>query len=312
MNRKDLTGILDRAIADGLIAFTRQFSDDDKCRAYLEAKRWPDGPVCPHCHESAGAYRIEGKTARPGLHTCKQCLKQFTVTIGTIFEGSHMPLSKWFACLYLMCSGKKGVSAHQLHRSLHITYKTAWAICHKIRGAMRETVDGGTLGGIVEIDETYLGGKVRYKRGSKRTGYQRKMDNKTIVMAMVERGENGRIKAHTLRAASTDNLSRKIDRHVSLQADVMTDEWHAYKGSVGNRSHRTVNHSQKEFATLDGAHINTAESFFALLKRGYHGTYHHFSRKWTSRYCGEFGFRWNTRGLTDGDRFKAALAACHA
>lgn len=292
----------------GLSDMVRRFSTDAACRGYLESRRWPDGPVCPHCGFK-GAYRIAGEKARPGLWTCKSpvCRKQYTVTVGTIFRDSHLPLPVWFQIIYLMCASKKGVSAHQLHRMLEIPYKTAWSVCQRLRLEMRAKTELFHLRDVVEIDETFLGGRPRPRHGLTRKvdGRRRKMENKTVVMAMVERG--GRVLARPIRGTKRGNLSPMIARHVDPKAAVMTDHWGAYKTILAGREHHTVNHANRQYA--DGAaHVNTAESFFALLKRGYHGTFHHFSRKWAGRYCAEFGFRFNTRQLTDGQRFGAFFA----
>lgn len=292
---------------NGLADAMQRFYTDTACREYLESRRWPDGPVCPHCG-FRGAYRIAGEKARPGLCTCKSpaCRRQYTVTVGTIFEDSHLPLPVWFQAIYLMSASKKGMSAHQLHRMLGIPYKTAWSVCQRIRLEMLGAVGGAKLGNVVEIDETFLGGKMRQKqRGRKIDRRTIARDNKTVIMAMVER--DGRIIARPIKGASKLHLRPVIRRHVDAGATVMTDEWKAYRTILGDREHRTVKHKNKQFA-VDGAHVNTAESFFAILKRGYHGTFHHYSRKWAGRYCAEFGFRWNTRKLSDGQRFATFFA----
>jgi len=280
-----------------LLGFFRRFSDDDACRTYLEARRWPDGPVCPHCEGGKPAYRIGGAAARSGLYKCGACRKQFTVTIGTIFEGSHVPLSKWFAALYLMSSSKKGVSAHQLHRGLSLTYKTAWFLCHRIRHAMRTRAFRNRLAGTVEVDETYVGGRQPGKRGRGAAG-------KTIVFGMVKRG--GDMHARTVPDAKKRTLQPIINSTVRKGSRIMSDDLSSYGGLSSRYRHGIVSHS-RGYVTSGNVHVNTAESFFALLKRGIHGTFHHIRAHKADWYCGEFGFRWNTRHVSDPERFIDAL-----
>jgi len=193
----------------------------EEAREFIEAIRWPDGPICPHCGEN-GAYTLKPKEGskrpvRPGVYKCKECRKQFTVTVGTIFEGSRIPLNKWIMAIYLMCASKKGISAHQLHRQLGITYKSAWFMCHRIRYAMTQPPLVDKLAGIVEVDETYIGGK---KRGGKRG---RGSENKTLVVAIVERG--GELCAQKMNRLSSKNLKGFIRKNVTQGAQVVTDEF---------------------------------------------------------------------------------------
>ena len=291
---------IDHDLNAGLPGFFRRFSTDDACRAYLEVRRWPDGPVCPHCEGGKPTYTISGKAARPGLYKCGACRTQFTVTIGTIFEDSHVPLHKWFAALYLMASSKKGISAHQLHRSLGLTYKTAWFLCHRIRHAMRTRAFRTRLAGTVEVDETYVGAKKPGKRGRGAAG-------KTIVFGMVKRG--GNINARTVPNVKQRTLQPIVNHTVRKGSRIMSDELASYLGLGGRYRHGVVAHSRSYVAGKD-IHVNTAESFFALFKRGIHGTFHHIKQHKVDMYCGEFGFRWNTRHATDGERFIDALTHC--
>ncbi len=280
-----------------LLGFFRRFSDDAACRAYLEQRRWPDGPVCPHCKGGKPVYTITSDKARSGLHKCGACRKQFTVTVGTIFEGSHVPLSKWFAALYLMSSSKKGISAHQLHRGLGLTYKTAWFLCHRIRHAMRTRAFRSYLSGTVEVDETYVGAKKPGKRGRGAAG-------KTIVLGMVKRG--GDVNARIIPDVKRRTLRPIIAKTVRKGSRLMSDDLSSYLGLSDRYRHGVVAHSRGYVAGKD-IHVNTAESFFALLKRGLHGTFHHVGKHKLDMYCGEFGFRWNTRHVSDGERFMDAL-----
>jgi transposase-like protein len=286
-----------------LFTLMSEYGTEEKARGYLERLRWPDGPICPHCG-AEGAYRLtarpESKSpARPGLWKCKVCRKQFTVKLGTIFEDSHIPLSKWVIAIHLLCASKKGMSAHQLHRMLGVSYKTAWFMAHRLRWAMAQPPLSTKLAGIVEADETYIGG---YKRGS---GRGRGSKNKQIVVALVERG--GRTRAVHVERVTSRNLKRVLAEHVDPTARLMTDSFSSYHGADQMfSSHETVNHVKGEYARGD-VHVNNAESYFGLLKRGIYGTYHHVSKRHLHRYLAEFDFCWNERHVFDGTR--AGLAA---
>ncbi len=273
---------------------------ENEARALLERVRWPNGPVCHHCG-SFDIVPIGGKSARPGLKRCRDCRKQFTVTVGTIFERSHIPLRNWVYAFGRMCASKKGISAHQLHRELGTTYKTAWFMCHRIRHAMQVSAMA-PLTGTVEVDETYVGGKPRYKGQSKRG----RGTKKTPVLALVER--NGKVRNQVLCDVTGRTLKGAIRDHVAPAATIMTDENSSYTG-IGKEfaGHETVTHSASEYARPDGANTNTVESYFAIMKRGVYGTFHHLSRQHLPRYCDEFAFRWNHRDLDDGQRTTAAL-----
>jgi transposase-like protein len=279
-----------------------QFHNEDKAREYLERKRWANGVTCPHCG-SMEAYKLEAKPeskrpVRKGVYKCKDCRKQFTVTVGTIFEDSHIPLHRWLIAIYLLCSSKKGMSAHQLHRMLGVTYKSAWFMAHRIRYAMTQPPVVGKLQGIVEADETYIGGKHHGKRG-------RGSENKTPVFALVERG--GRVRSFKTEHVTAKNLTEKIREHVDKKAIVMTDEFLAYKNLGKEFAHYTVNHGAGEYVNGD-AHTNTAEGFFSILKRGINGVYHHVGEQHLDRYLGEFGFRYDNRKIDDDTRANITLA----
>jgi len=245
---------------------------DDQARTYLENILWPDGqPACRHCG-SINAYKMQGKTCRPGLCRCRDCKKQFTVTVGTIFEDSHIPLRKWLIAFHLMCSSKKGISALQLQRNLGLgSYRTAWHMAHRIRLAMKCEPLAGLLSGVVESDEVYVGGKPRKIAGKGKSGVQGKTD-KTPVHTLVER--DGRKRTRVLTKVTAENLNENIRALVNENAEMNTDEGHAYlplsKGFKGG--HKTVNHSKYEYhRASDNAGINTAESSHALIKRGVYG-----------------------------------------
>jgi transposase-like protein len=277
------------------------FHDAEKAREYLEQKRWSNGIVCPHCG-LLESYRLEARAdskspVRNGVYKCKACRKQFTVTVGTIFEDSHIPLNKWLMAIQLLCSSKKGMSAHQLHRMLGVSYKTAWFMAHRIRYAMTQPPVVDKLKGTVEADETYIGGKHHGKRG-------RGSENKTPVFALVERG--GRVRSFKTENVTAKNLFQKIRENVDKKATIMTDEFLAYKNLGREFAHFTVNHGSGEY--VNGiVHTNTAEGFFSILKRGINGIYHHVSEQHLDRYLAEFGFRYDNRKVEDADRASIVL-----
>lgn len=277
------------------------FADEQAAREKIEAMRWPNGPECPTCAQTDTVYRMQKladskKPGRPGLLRCRACKKQFTVTTGTVFEASHIPLSKWLHALYLLRASKKGMSAHQLHRMLGITYKSAWFMAHRLRYAMMEGPMADLFQGVVEMDETYVGAK--RKRGSKR-GRPGADSHKTPVVALVERG-TGRVRATTMPRVTGENLKKMLDTHADGDVTLMTDNFSAYD-KVGRMDHQTVNHSEGEYVRAD-VHTNTIEGFFSLLKRGINGVYHHVGRGHLDRYCDEFAFRYEHRHISDGAR----------
>jgi transposase-like protein len=217
--------------------------------------------------------------------------------VGTIFEDSHIPLHKWLLAIYLLCSSKKGMSAHQLHRSLGVTYKSAWFMAHRIRYAMTQSPLVDKLNGIVEADETYIGGKHHGKRG-------RGSENKMPVFALVER--NGRVRSFKTEKVTAKNLREKIRENVDKHSIVITDEFLAYKNLDKEFAHYTVNHGVGEYVNGD-MHTNTAEGFFSILKRGINGVYHHVSPQHLDRYLAEFGFRYDNRKVDDAIRASIAL-----
>jgi transposase-like protein len=281
-----------------------RFTDPVAAAEYLEGLRWANGVVCPHCGESEREpYRLNSKATTRRLWKCRACRKQFTVMVGTIFESSHIPLNKWLAAFYLLCASKKGMSAHQLHRMLDITYKSAWFLFHRIREAMKDPAFTSRLTGVIEADETYVGGR-RRGQGGGRPGVKDK--NKTAVLTLVERG--GRARSFRAANVTADELGGAIRQHVDTsRSHLMTDEWRSY-GPVGREflSHRTVSHGHREYVSGD-AYTNTVESYFATFKRGVNGVYHSISRAHMDRYLAEFDFRYNSRAASDSDRTIAAL-----
>jgi transposase-like protein len=288
----------------GIIEIAQRFPDSLSAAEFLESIRWPNGPVCPHCGNDEKHYKLPNKTRR--LWKCAKCRKQFTVTVGTIFESSHVPLHKWLWAFYLICSSKKGMSAHQLHRALKVTYKTAWFMGHRIRYAMQQPPFTSRLAGVVEVDETYVGGKERNRKRADRQHKKGRGTGKTPVVTLVERG--GSVRSERVANVTGRELKGAIRRHVDPSARIVTDSFKSYAG-IGKEyaSHETVNHALDEWARGD-VHTNTAENFFSILKRGIDGTYHHVSEAHLPRYLAEFDFRYNARKMTDSERTMAALA----
>lgn len=277
----------------------RIFADKEAAREYLEDLRWPNGAVCPHCGNEK-AYQINGKTnsnkpARKGLYKCKKCRKQFTVTVDTIFEGSHLPLNKWLYAIYLMCTSKKGISANQLHRDLGITYKSAWFMTHRIRFAMEKT-NLGKLFNIVEVDESYVGGKARGRRG-------RGAAKKTIVCSLIQR--DGQARSYHVDNVKKRTLHGLIEANVDETAQIMTDSFRSYRGLEKKYQHGVVDHNKEYVRGI--IHTNFAESYFSLLKRGLIGTFHHVSKEHFSKYLNEFDFRWNSRDIDDTKRMVSLI-----
>lgn len=277
------------------------YSDANKAREHLEVLHWPNGPVCPHCGncDAERITKLAGKSTRPGVHKCKECSKPFTVTVGTIFEDSKIPLNKWLLAFRLLNGGKKGFSAHELHRALGITYKSAWFLMHRIREAMKD--DGGPLGGpgaVVEADEAFVGGK-------KRNRLSGKVAPKKKVLALVER--DGRARSFHIANIHANNVRSALVTNVDRASTLMTDEARVY-WAVGKEfaSHGHTLHAGRVFAKGD-AHSNNAENFFSILKRGVIGTYHHMSEAHMHRYLVEFDFRYSNRKLNDAERTAEAI-----
>jgi len=302
-----------------LVTLAQHFSDEDKAREFLEKLRWPDGPVCPHCGEVNNAYRLEPKPSkkdkhvRKGVWKCGGCREQFTVTVGTIFEDSHIPLSKWLLAYHLLCASKKGISAHQLHRMLKVTYRSAWFMAHRIRYTMSQEPLSSKLGGIIEVDETYVGGKLRVGPHSVTPGVRPKdrpqvSSNKAAVVSVLQRG--GRVQSSHVQRVTAENLKPIVHQMVAEDAHVMTDSSSVLIGALKTHKHDQVNHRAKEYVRYeDGVCIstNTIEGYFATLKRGINGVYHHVGKQHLHRYLSEFDFRYNSRKEKDGDRTLLAI-----
>jgi transposase-like protein len=295
------------------------FQNHEAAREWLEARRWPEGPICPHCGTIGKAYA----TKRAGLYRCAEaeCRKDFSVTMNTVMERSHIPLNKWLMGFYLMSASKKGMSAHQLHRALGISYKAAWFMCHRIREAMAGEAFGGgfgPLGGegkIVEADETYFGNVPESKRRTKTTSgrpYTKSgkpgPSNKRAIISLVERG--GSVRSFHAAVADGETVARIVNQNVARETRLHTDESRLYiKVGANFAAHETVTHRAKEYARGDVT-TNSVEGYFSIFKRGMKGVYQHCGEKHLHRYLAEFDFRYNHRvalGCSDIDRTLAAI-----
>ncbi len=288
------------------------YHDDNAAREHLEKLRWPDGPVCPHCGSVGNAAKLNGESTRAGVHKCRDCRKPFSVTVGTLFHRSHIPLSKWLMAFHLMSSSKKGMSAHQMHRMLGVTYKTAWFLEHRVREAMKDGNPGpmGGDGEHVQADETYIGRKTgplpthtTSGRPFTKTG-KSGVSHKRAVISLVSKGKARTFHVDNANAASVRKI---LIENVKKETALHTDESRLYT-KVGKEyaDHKTVKHSIGEYVR-DGAHVNGAENYFSIFKRGMKGVYQHCSEKHLQRYLNEFDFRYNNRDITDGERADLAL-----
>ncbi len=279
------------------------FKDEPAAFAYVEARLWPTGPVCPFCAETARVGRLSGKATRPGLCKCYACKKQFTVRVGTIFESSHLPLHLWLQIIHFMCASKKGISTRQIQRLLNCSMKTAWFLGHRIREAMKP-VGAAPVGGegvTLEADETFIGRKAGTK-------LYKDVSEKQIVFTLVER--DGRARSTHIPNVRSETLREAIVANASLKANFMTDEHTSY-GVVGGMftAHATVNHGAGEYVR-GPFHTNSVEGFFSILKRGIYGVYQHVSIAHLQRYLVEFDFRYSNRearGVDDIARADLAL-----
>lgn len=287
------------------------YTNEDAARAHFEALRWPAGRVCPHCRTVGNSTLLQGKSTRPGLYKCKDCRKPFSATMGTVYERSHIPLHKWLLATHLLVSSKKGMSAHQLYRMLGFgSYRTAWFMAHRIREAMLPSGDlppMGSDGGMVEVDETYIGRRKGVEMG--RGGGRHKMQ----VVALIDRS-SGEARSFSIEDAKLRTIALTLEANVSPNAHLMTDEWRPYRSLGWNfADHSTINHRRLEYVNRDNPilHTNTVEGFFSIFKRGMRGVYQHCAEQHLKRYVTEFAFRYSHRaanGVSDTERAAKAVA----
>lgn len=284
---------------------------DAACREYLELQRWGGVPTCPHCGVvDPNHYKLNVKGQFRGMYKCKACKQRFTVTVGTMFEGSPISLRKWFIATYIFASHKKGISSHQLARDLGVTQKTAWFMLHRLRETFtdKDIFQMGGEGVVVEADTTVIGGKVKNLSNKKRKAIKNKdrgvNDHKTNVAAFIERSNN--IRFDVIQENETEK--QLLNKHVDIDSCIMTDAAGHYD-KVGRfyAFHGTVDHSKSEYVKDSVIHTNTLEGAFSLLDRMITGIYHQVSRKHLQSYCNELGFRYNSRKITDKVRFDMAL-----
>ncbi|MCK2057120.1 IS1595 family transposase [Methylobacterium sp. 37f] len=291
-----------------------RFTDVTAARTWLESQRWADGWVCPHCGnaDQAKIRALAGKSHRPGVYQCNECREQFTVTVGTVMERSKIPLNKWVMAMHLMSASKKGMSAHQLHRMLGVTYKTAWFLAHRIREAMRPGPGAGPIGGegkIVEADETYFGKTEEARPSPKRKGLpytkggRSGPSNKLAIVSLVERG--GSVRSFHPGVADKVAVTAIVKENIAKESKFFTDESRLYTGlSAHFVEHSTVKHSVGEYVRGE-VHSNTIEGYFSIFKRGMKGIYQHCAEKHLHRYLAEFDFRYKHRtklGFSDYER----------
>jgi transposase-like protein len=288
---------------------SHHFHNEEAAFAHVEAKLWPNGAVCPHCGETSRLGRLQGKTTRPGLYKCYACRKQLTVRVGTIFESSHVPLHIWLQVIYMVCSGKKGISTRQIQRTIGGSMTTAWFLGHRIREALatRELGPLGGEGAIVEIDETFIGTREGVEM---RRGYA----HKNVVLSLVERG--GSVRSFHVDSTKRADVLPVIKANVAKKTHVMTDEANQYV-RLGDdfAAHDAVDHHRREYAYADRktgvvVTVNSAESYYAVFKRGMFGTYQWCAEKHLHRYLAEFDFRHSNRvklGVDDAERADRAL-----
>jgi transposase-like protein len=295
----------------------RIYTDENAARIHFEALLWPNGPTCPHCGnaDQKRIAKLEGKSTRPGVYKCRECRKPFSVTVGTVFERSHIRLHQWAYATHILTTGKKGTSSLQVSRMLHVTYKTAWFMTHRVREAMRALGYEGPLGGegeIVEADETYFG-----KQETPRVSPQRKgrpftkkghLWNNRPILSLVQRG--GKVRSFHVAVADKESVQKIVRENVSAETRLHTDESRLYAGAEAMfAAHETVKHSAKEYAR-DDIHTNSAEGYFSIFKRGMRGNYQHCKEKHLHRYLAEFDFRYNNRialGVNDAMRADIAI-----
>ena len=278
-----------------------------KCREFLENLRWGKEPICPHCGVvSKSHYKISPKGYFNGLRKCTECRKRFTVTVGTMFEGSHIPLKKWFIAIYIFSSHKKGISSLQLHRDLGVTQKTAWFMLGRLRNTFK-TKTKIKFSDPTQADETFVGGKNKNRHAHKKVkdSQGRSFKDKTPVFGLLS---NGQVNTQVVPDTKATTLKPIIAEMVEKGSIIVTDEWGAYNGLSSDYQHEVLKHNDGEFVNGKNFHTNSVEGFWSLLKRGIFGIYHSASPKHLNTYCDEFSYRYNSRNISDGTRFALSLS----
>lgn len=285
---------------DSLYEMMQVFSDEQACIDHLRAIRWKSGAFCPHCGGGKVYHFKDGRN-----HKCGDCRKRFSIRVGTIFEDSKLPLRKWFMAIFLVTSHKKGIASTALAKDLGITQKSAWFVLHRLRHAARTKSFNRPLDGTVEVDETYVGGKEHNKHAHKRTGDTRGGKGKTPVVGVLERG--GDLRAKKVEKVDGKTLMGEISANVTPGATVMTDEHRGYSGVEGPFNHYAVNHSAGEYVKWFFIHVNGLEGAWSHFKRQIVGVHHFISPDHLQRYLDEFVWRWNRRGMGEGQRVNSLL-----
>lgn len=288
-----------------LTELIKAFPDDESARVYLENQRWADGVFCPFCGNTEKIYTINNGRRR----MCGEirCAKQFSVTVGTIFENTKLPLNKWFAAIYLMTAHRKGISSLQLSRDIGVTQKTAWFMLHRIREMVSVRESQVQMSGVIEVDESYIGGKEKNKHKRKRIKEKKQTGrsaSKTPVLGILQRG--GQVFAKKVISADHAHILPEIDKRVEKGSTIMTDNWPAYQKLDLDYAHYVIDHSNGYYGRGQ-IHTNTIEGFWSLLKRGVIGIYHFVSYRHLNKYCAEYAYRYNTNKISDPERFKKAL-----
>jgi len=288
---------------NNLIDVQKAFADESVCKGHLEKLRWNGKPVCPHCNEGNPYITNRGYKCRN-----KECHKKFSVTVGTFFENTNIPLSKWFVAMYIITSHKKGLSSLQLAKDIGVTQKTAWFILHRIREMLKGD-NPELLGGTIEADETFIGGqnKNRHKNKQVNNPQGRSLRDKTPVIGLYQR--NGLITSKVVQDTTMQSLHPIIRDSVKEGSRLITDEWGGYNGLGKSYEHNVIQHGKGQYCIGD-VHTNSLEGFWSLLKRGIIGIYHQVSEKHLGKYCSEFNFRYNTRKINEADRFDKAISQC--
>lgn len=278
---------------------------DDACREFLEQVRWDGEPGCPHCgSKTKDHYKLKSKAIFKGLYKCRDCRERFTVTVKTMFEGSHIGLRKWFIAIYIFSAHKKGISSLQLSRDLGITQKSAWFMLGRLRSSFKEKTQV-KFEGITQADECFIGGKNKNRHANKKVkeSQGRSTKDKTPVFGLLNAGK---VNTTVVKDTTAATLKPIIKELVKEGAIIVTDEWGAYNGLSNTFQHEVLKHNDNEFVR-DGFHTNSVEGFWSLLKRGIFGIYHSASPKHLNKYCDEFSYRYNTRNIGDGNRFNLSL-----